>query len=80
MRHIIHRQCVFLIYCPLLVLGYVLLSEVVLAQTKIPLEGQSGIIEKSLSSLAPLNLSLIRECILKVARNAKLERTLKLGL
>jgi len=53
MRHIIHKQFVFLIYCPLLALGCVLVPEVMLAQTKVPLEGQSGIIEKSLEQSRP---------------------------
>ncbi len=53
MRHIIHKQCFFSIYHPLLILGCVLAPEVVLAQTNIPLEGQSGIIEKSLEQSRP---------------------------
>ena len=52
MRHIIQKHCVFLIYT-LLALGLVLTPEVVIAQTKVPLEGQSGIIEKSLEQSRP---------------------------
>ena len=51
MRHIIHKQCVFLIYCSLLLLC--LAPKVVLGQTEVPLEGQSGIIEKSLQQSRP---------------------------
>ena len=53
MRHIIHKQFIFFIYYPLLVLSCILVPEVVLAQTNIPLEGQSGIIEKSLEQSRP---------------------------
>ena len=53
MRHIMHKQFIFLTYWTLLVLSCVLVPEVVLAQTNIPLEGQSGIIEKSLEQSRP---------------------------
>jgi len=53
MRHIIHNQYVFIIVYLYLVLGYVLVPELSQAQTQVPLEGQSGIIEKSLRQSRP---------------------------
>ena len=50
MRQIMHKQCTFWIYC-IFVFCCIFLPE--LGQTQVPLEGQSGIIEKSLRQSRP---------------------------
>jgi len=52
-RHNIHKQCVFLAYCSLFALIFASAPRVALGQTKVPLEGQSGVIEKSLEQSRP---------------------------